>query len=60
MRALGEYLKDNKITQKAFADTLGIRQEYLSRIINGHDKPGAVLSRLIEHETDGAVARDAT
>lgn len=55
MKALAQYIKDTGTTQRAFAERLGIRHEYLSRIINGHDNPGGTLARLIEHETQGAV-----
>lgn len=59
MSELRDYLKDNKITQREFASRLGVSHEYLSRIVNGHDAPSTILSKLIAHETDGTVLFEA-
>lgn len=52
---LREYLKENRITVKDFAKQLGISRSYLSRVVWGQVKPGAMLARFIELETKGKV-----
>jgi len=53
---LKTYLADINMTVKAFADLLQINHCYLSRVANGHTKPGRKLARLIEEITDGKVS----
>lgn len=50
MDGLAEHLKKNKITQRVFAQRLGISHEHLNRILRGHQKPSAPLAKLIEYE----------
>ncbi len=55
MDTLRSYLKDTQQTQREFAETLGISQVYMSRIMRGHDNPGPHLRAHIELLTKGAV-----
>lgn len=53
---LKAYLAESNMTMKSFADLLGINQRYMSRIMNGHIKPGKRLERDIHTLTEGKVA----
>ena len=55
---LREYLFRYKITQKKFAQQLGIHRDYLSRISSGKFKPSKHLALLIELITDHQVTVD--
>ena len=52
---LKAYLADQHVTQKDFAATLGINERYMSRVVNGHVKPGKRLMRDIDALTEGKV-----
>lgn len=52
---LKAYLADQRVTQKDFATTLGISERYMSRVVNGHIKPGKRLERDINSLTEGKV-----
>jgi len=52
---LKAYLADQRVTQKDFAQTLGINERYMSRLVNGHLKPGKRLERDINALTEGKV-----
>ena len=52
---ISEYLKENKIKGKDFADTLEISQAYLSQLCGGVRKPSKYLALIIEQKTRRAV-----
>ena len=52
---LREYLKENRITVKEFAQKVDVSRSYLSRIVWGDIKPGKMLVKIIELETNGKV-----
>ena len=54
---LVDYLKNNNITQVAFAEMIGVTQMTVYRLLNGHD-PSARIGRKIIKVTDGTVTWD--
>jgi DNA-binding transcriptional regulator YdaS (Cro superfamily) len=55
MKELGTYLKEVGISQKAFADQLGVDPSVVSRFIARTARPGLELAVKIEDATGGAV-----
>jgi len=49
------YLADIGMTMKDFSQLVQCNHRYMSRIMNGHAKPGKRLARDIEELTDGQV-----
>jgi len=49
------YLAEIGMTLKDFSELLEINHRYLSRIMNGHIKPGRRLAADISRLTDGKV-----
>jgi transcriptional regulator with XRE-family HTH domain len=54
MKTLSQYLTDRGITQKEFADRVGLDQATISRICRG-SSPSLHAALKIETETGGAV-----
>jgi len=52
---LAEYLKQNDLTQKDFAEKIGVTQSAISQIIKGLSKPSAVTAWSIQEHTRGEV-----
>ena len=50
-----EYLKENALSQREFADMCGITQSTLSNYIHGKKIPRPKMARLIEEITKGMV-----
>jgi len=40
---LKKYMKENKLNQQQLASLLNISESHLSKLMNGHAKPGAVV-----------------
>lgn len=55
MKRLIQYLKRSRLTQEAFAASLGVSQATISRIILQQAKPSLALAVRIEAATGGAV-----
>lgn len=55
MSNLQVYLTENGITQRAFADALGVDQSVVSRLSRKKMNPGLPLAVRIESATGGAV-----
>ncbi len=53
---LREWLWANKMTQREFATSRGIKEQVVSRWINGHARPKDETMRDIYKLTDGAVS----
>jgi DNA-binding XRE family transcriptional regulator len=56
LNELSVYLKLNRISQSAFAETLDTYQTTISRLCRGAQVPSLSLAVAIEDETDGAVS----
>jgi hypothetical protein len=54
-RKLKAFLADIDMTAKDFSKLIGCDNRYLSRVMNGHAKPGKRLSKDVEDLTDGKV-----
>jgi DNA-binding transcriptional regulator YdaS (Cro superfamily) len=52
---LANYLKDNRIKQKDFAETIGVSEGYLSQICKGTHSPSLSVAVRVEDATSGAV-----
>jgi len=52
---LRQYLKENGIVHKYFADKLGVKPPHLSMWISGRVKPSLKTIVMIEKETKGKV-----
>lgn len=50
-----KYLFDKNIKQKDFANEIGIRDSYLSLLVNKKKLPRKYMRKLIEYATNGAV-----
>ena len=50
-----EYLKKCKITQRSFADKVGVTESYMSQIMSGVRSPSLHLAKRILKETDSQV-----
>lgn len=55
MTPLAQYLHREKLTQSAFAERLGVRQSFVSRLIRGEAKPSLGTAFRIEKLTGGEV-----
>jgi DNA-binding transcriptional regulator YdaS (Cro superfamily) len=55
MSTLNDYLSAKSISQKAFADLLGVDQSIVSRLSRRAMRPSLELAFAIERATDGAV-----
>lgn len=55
---LRTYLFDNKIKQREFANYVGIRDSYLSLLVNKKKLPRKYMQKLIEYATNGAVKEE--
>lgn len=58
MQALSEYLEGNAITQKAFAQTIGISKSFLNDIVKRRRTPGLDVALRIRDATGGNVSLD--
>lgn len=56
MKSLSEYLNTENVTQKEFADMIGVKQSMVSKLASGKTKPGLALAVLIERKTGGVVS----
>lgn len=54
---LSDFLDQQHITQKQFAERLGVHQMHVHGICRGKNRPSADLARRIEELTDGHVTR---
>ena len=59
MTKLREHLKEQGITQAAFAERIGVSQSAVSKICSGLITPRLVKAEEIERETGGAVPATA-
>lgn len=59
MWSLPQYLKDNGLTQAAFAEKMGVCQSLVSYWVNRKVKPSLELSLKISRETGGKVPPEA-
>jgi len=55
MEKLKSYMAGAKVTQKAFADMIGIHESVVSRFISGSAKPSLKTAGIIEQVTRGKV-----
>jgi len=55
MTHLRKYLKENAITQEAFAASIGVGQAFVSKLANGDMLPSRELAIKIEDQTGGIV-----
>jgi DNA-binding transcriptional regulator YdaS (Cro superfamily) len=55
MEKLKSYLAGAEVTQKAFADMIGIHESVVSRFISGGAKPSLKTAGIIEQVTRGKV-----
>ncbi|QOL80446.1 helix-turn-helix transcriptional regulator [Pseudooceanicola spongiae] len=55
MKSLSQYRADNAISQRAFAERLGVSQSLISRIEHGTVSPSLSLAVKIEFATEGNV-----
>jgi len=55
MSTLSQYLEREKLTQSAFADRLGVKQSFVSRLIRGEAMPSLKTAVRIAEVTGGAV-----
>jgi len=53
--ALAEYIRAKGMKQRAFADDIGVREDQLSRWLNGHVRPERGMRLYIATITGGAV-----
>lgn len=56
MAKLREHLKEKRITQRAFADRVGVSKAYMSEIASGLKVPSLEVAVRIQRATDGDVA----
>ena len=59
MEKLSTYLKDNAISQRAFAAKIGIHHSVLSRFIANKARPSLTTALRIQRETGGVVSADS-
>lgn len=52
---LKEYLREQKIRYRVFAESLGITEQSLKNIVAGTRRPGLLLALKIEKLTDGLI-----
>ena len=52
---LSEYLKKHKLTQKDFAEKVGVARPQITRIISKKRNPSPHLMKKIEEATEGEV-----
>lgn len=52
---LKEYLREQKIRYRVFAENLGITEQSLKNIVAGTRRPGLLLALKIEKLTDGKI-----
>ncbi len=55
MTNLAQYLKKKKLRQYQFAELVGVKQSFVSRLKAGHVMPSLELAVKIERATKGAV-----
>lgn len=55
MATLSEYLKENDITQSAFAQRVGVSRSYMSEIVSGIRTPRLQLALQIQTASGGQV-----
>lgn len=55
MRTLSEYLKDEEISQRAFARVIGVDPSIVSRLVSRSMRPSLDLAVAIERQTDGVI-----
>jgi len=53
-----EYLKKHSLTQKKFAEKVGVTQAHITNIISGKKRPSIQLTKRIEMETNRKVGLD--
>ena len=52
---LGAYLRERSMTQREFAERIGVSRSYLSMLISGSKIPSLKIATKIEKETGGEV-----
>ena len=52
---LGTYLRERRMTQREFAERIGVSRSYLSMLISGSKIPSLKIATKIEKETGGEV-----
>lgn len=52
---LKQFIKDSGVSQREWAQRLGITEGYLSRILSGEKKPSLDLAAEIERQTGKAI-----
>lgn len=55
MIKLPAYRAEHGLSQRAFADLIGVHKSIISKIEAGNARPGLALAGRIERETGGAV-----
>lgn len=55
MKTLAEYLTEHAITQRAFAERLGVSRGHMSEIVSRAKSPSLQLALRIVAETGGSV-----
>lgn len=56
MKTLASYLKDNKVSQKTLAETCGLDETTISRMMNGRHLPRMATLRKISKATGDKVS----
>lgn len=56
---LGAYLRERSMTQREFAERIGVSRSYLSMLISGSKIPSLKIATKIEKETGGEVTATA-
>ena len=59
MEKLREYLCNAGVTQRAFAETVGLSRSHLNEIISGRKRPSLDLAFAIARATSGTVSVEA-
>ena len=52
---LKKYLKENGLSEKDFAEILGVTQAHINYLVHGKKNPSAPLTKRIEEVTNGEV-----
>ena len=53
-----DYLWENRLTQKQFADMLGYSRNYINMLCKGHASAGPRIAKYITQLTNGKVTAD--
>ncbi|MBO9457310.1 helix-turn-helix transcriptional regulator [Paracoccus sp. R12_1] len=59
MEKLRAYLSDEGVTQKTFAEAVGLSRSHLNEIISGRKRPSLDVAFAIARATNGAISVDS-